>query len=111
MWKILQTGEFGSWFLTLDSVAKEDIYSAIELLKQEGPALGRPRVDTLQNTNYPNLKELRVQSAGRPFRIIFAFDPKRNSVILIGGNKGNKNFYKKMIPIAEKLYEEHIKGN
>jgi hypothetical protein len=112
MWKILQTAEFKWWFSTLDSAAKEDIYSAIAVLKQEGPALGRPRVDTLQNTNYPNLKELRVQSVGRPYRIIFAFNPKRNGVLLIGGNKqGNKNFYKKIIPIAEKLYEEHIKGN
>lgn len=111
MWKILQTDEFGAWFSMQDSDAQENIYATIDILRNEGPALGRPKVDTLQNTRYSNLKELRVQSKGRPFRIIFAFDPKRNAVLLIGGNKqGDKNFYKKIIPIAEKLYREYLKG-
>jgi hypothetical protein len=55
------------------------------------------------------MKELRVQSEGRPFRIFFAFDPSRNALLLIGGNKeGNKRFYKEMIPIADKLFDEYL---
>lgn len=112
MWEILQTDEFGIWFRTLDSETKEDIYASLEVLREKVPSLSRPRADTLKDTKYPNLKELRIQSNGRPFRIIFAFDPDRKAVLLIGGNKqGDKTFYKKIIPVAERLYEEHLKGN
>jgi hypothetical protein len=79
------------------------------LLKQEGPLLGRPYVDTIQGSQYPNLKELRVQHAGEPWRILFAFDPIRQAIVLVGGNKtGDKRWYKKNIPIAEQRFAKHL---
>jgi hypothetical protein len=79
------------------------------LLKQEGPLLGRLYVDTLQGSQYPNLKELRVQHAGEPWRILFAFDPIRQAIVLVGGNKtGDKRWYQKNISIAEQRFTKHI---
>jgi hypothetical protein len=67
-------------------------------------------VDTLRGTKFPNLKELRVQHEGRPYRILFAFDPRRIGFLLIGGDKtGNPRWYDQFIPIAEKIYAQHLK--
>ena len=55
------------------------------------------------------MKELRVQHAGRPYRVLFAFDPKRCAILLTGGDKtGNDRWYEKFVPIADRLYEEHL---
>ena len=109
-WTIVQTKAFEEWFISVDEPAKEDIRSSVRILSEIGPGLGRPHVDTISGSSIKNLKELRVQSNGRPFRIFFVFDPKRNGVLLIGGNKeGNDRFYNILIPEAEKLYAIHLK--
>lgn len=79
------------------------------VLSTHGPSLGRPRVDTINNSKHKNMKELRVQSSGNPYRIFFAFDSKRRAILLIGGNKrGDKRFYEKYIPIADKILTEYL---
>ena len=109
VWKIKQTDQFGQWFGELDSGVREDIYSALRVLAEYGPKLGRPYVDTVNDSNYTNMKELRVQCGGQPYRIFFAFDPQRNAVLLVGGNKkGNKRFYKKYIPVADALFKTYL---
>ena len=111
MWEVLNTPEFEAWYLNQDEDARTHILRDVEILSDIGPTLGRPLVDTLKDSNLPNLKELRVQSNGRPFRIFFIFDKTRTAILLIGGNKaGNKRFYKTMIPLAEKIYSEYQKG-
>lgn len=85
------------------------ISAHVLLLKQFGPTLGRPRVDTIQGSKLPNLKELRVQHRGKPWRILFVFDPKRQAILLVGGNKkGNERWYVEAIPLAEKCYQRHL---
>ena len=55
------------------------------------------------------MKELRVQSNGRPFRILYAFDPNRRAIALVGGNKqSDSRFYKRMIPLADRLFDRHL---
>src|SRR3972149_758971 len=112
MWKVLQTNQFGEWFTSSDKVdedARVSIYAVMEVLKRTGPNLGRPYVDSVKESRHENMKELRVQSKGRPFRIFFAFDPLRRAVLLIGGNKaGDKRFYTRMIPIADTLYDHYL---
>lgn len=109
MWKIIQTSTFDDWFAKLDVAAQSDILEKAVVLREFGPRLGRPTVDSVVGSAHSNMKELRVQSNGRPFRIFFAFDPKRQAVLLIGGNKqGDKRFYKKLIPIADKLFSEYL---
>jgi hypothetical protein len=109
-WSILKTDEFEEWYTQLDGDAKGDIYAAMLVLSEIGPSLGRPRVDSLFGSKHANMKELRVQSNGRPFRIFFAFDPTRNAVLLCGGDKtGDKRFYEVMIKQADELYDSHLK--
>jgi hypothetical protein len=88
------------------------ISQAIEALSIEGPALGRPLVDTIRGTNLANLKELRPGSAGATeVRLLFVFDPHRQAVVLLGGDKaGNwRGWYRRAIPLAENAYAEHLK--
>ncbi|MCG6146640.1 type II toxin-antitoxin system RelE/ParE family toxin [Leptospira bandrabouensis] len=111
MYEIKRTEEMVLWLNDLDNDAKKDILVSIEILKEFGPRLGRPHVDTIAGSKIKNLKELRVNSKNRPFRIFFVFDPKRNAILLIGGNKAtSKKFYPNMIKKSEELYSEYL-GN
>jgi hypothetical protein len=81
----------------------------VELLQSLGPGLPRPHADTLKGSRHPNMKELRTQHRGRPFRTLFAFDPRRAAILLIGGDKtGDSRFYDRMISLADRLYDEHL---
>jgi Uncharacterized protein conserved in bacteria len=109
MWHIERTDEIVNWIKNIDDDAKEAILKGLLILREIGPSLGRPYVDSVQKSRHPNMKELRVQSKQRVFRIFFVFDPKREIILLIGGDKrGDKNFYQKMIPIADRLYDRHL---
>lgn len=109
VWIAVETAEFSVWFDSLDDDAKEDVVVKVEVLKTLGPMLGRPFVDTLKGSRHSNMKELRVVSKGRPYRILFAFDPKRQAVLLTGGNKeGDVGFYYRMIPTADRLFDEYL---
>jgi hypothetical protein len=109
MWLILRTDEIMSWIAEFDDNAKEAIFKSLLVLREIGPALGRPHVDSVKGSAYPNMKELRVQNKNRVFRIIFAFDPRRNAILLIGGDKrGNKKFYDTIIAKADALYTRHL---
>jgi len=66
-------------------------------------------VDTINGSRHTNMKELRTQHRGRPYRTFFAFDPRRAAILLIGGDKtGDKRFYDRLIPIADDLYDEYL---
>jgi hypothetical protein len=112
MWVVEQTDEFEAWFKTAaDEAMQDDVLAGIELLEEYGPTLGRPHVDTLSGSKHRNMKELRVQSNGRPVRIAFAFDPERKAILLIGGDKsGVKRFYEWLIPQADRLFDAHLKA-
>lgn len=110
MWEIESTDELAAWVSDLDEDAKEAIFHDLLILKEIGPSLGRPYVDTVKNSTFANMKELRVQSKLKVYRIFFAFDPKRKAILLIGGDKkGDNRFYEKMIPVADALYKNHLK--
>ncbi len=109
MWTIERTNEIAAWTAQLDDDAKEAIYKNLLILRELGPSLGRPYVDTIENSKHKNMKELRVQNKKRLFRIFFAFDPDRNALLLIGGDKrGDKRFYQRMIPIADEIYDRYL---
>jgi hypothetical protein len=103
------SAEFREWWNPLGRDLKQDILRTVRLLEEYGPNLSRPHADTLTGSKLKNLKELRVQHRGEPYRILFAFDPKREAWLLIGGNKaGDKKWYKQMIPLAETIFEAHL---
>src|SRR5689334_11795875 len=108
MWEIEYTNEFERWWNELDEDEQESVAASVELLRQLGPNLSRPHVDTLKGSKHSNMKELRTQHRGRPLRTLFAFDPRRTAILLIGGDKtGVGRFYHQMIPLADRLYDEH----
>lgn len=109
MWNIEYTDEFGAWWDTLPEDAQESIAHDVEVLAQIGPGLGRPRVDTIHGSKFANMKELRTQHKGAPYRSFFAFDPRRCAILLIGGcKKGDDRFYAEYVPWADDLYEKHL---
>lgn len=109
-WEVEFTDEFGVWWNERDADEQTSIDAVVHVLEERGPTLGRPYVDKVQSSEYINMKELRVQHAGKPYRILFAFDPKSNAILLIGGDKtGNKNWYDEFVPKADKLFGDHLK--
>jgi hypothetical protein len=109
-WEIEFTDEFETWWDSLSEAEQEDVRASVNLLRERGPSLGRPHVDLIAVSRYPNMKELRTQHAGRPYRTLFAFDPRRVAILLIGGDKtGNARWYEEFVPRADKLYAKHLK--
>jgi hypothetical protein len=109
MWEVEYTDEFGYWWQQLNADEQESVAASVELLRPLGPNLPRPHADTLKGSRHSNMKELRTQHEGHPLRTLFAFDPRRRAILLIGGNKsGDDRFYERMIPLADNLYDEHL---
>ena len=104
MIEVLGTDEFEHWFLDLDDSDGMAVARAVGLLEAKGTALGYPYSSAVEGTKYP-LRELRIQSGGRPLRVFYAFDPLRQAVLLLGGNKtGDNRFYTTMIPRVEAIW-------
>ncbi|OFZ51833.1 MAG: hypothetical protein A2381_00830 [Bdellovibrionales bacterium RIFOXYB1_FULL_37_110] len=111
MWNIKQTEEFQDWFEEANNLLQADVVENVEVLRQMGPHLGRPKADTIKGSTISNLKELRFMSGEKVIRLFYVFDPDRNGVLLVGGNKtgiGNKKFYQQMIDKCEKIYVNYL---
>lgn len=105
-WHIETTQGFARWFRSLPLQERERMSDAVEQLRQHGPTLGRPHVDTLRHTGVANLKELRAGT----LRALFAFDPRRHAVLLVGGDKAGQweRWYRRAVPEAEQLWQQHL---
>ena len=100
-WEILTAPEFDRWWKSLGDDQQDSLRDSIQLLRELGPMLGRPHADTVRESRHANMKELRTQHRGRPLRTLFAFDPARRAVLLIGGDKtGDKRFYERHDPLG-----------
>ena len=109
-WEVEVSDEFRQWYLGLSIEERSSVASCVELLELHGPELGRPYVDTLRGSAFPNMKELRVQHLGRPLRILFAFDPRRNAYLILGGDKtGDKNWYIDEIHRPDAICAQYLK--
>ena len=108
-WEVEFTDEFGAWWEGLIEAEQVDVRAEVNLLRRFGPTLGRPHVDSVESSKHANMKELRVQHRGRRYRVLFAFDPRRSAILLIGGNKtGKGRWYKEFVPLADRLYDAHL---
>ena len=107
-WDVILLEEVEAWYFSLDDEAMTAVTGAIDLLELEGPTLGRPTVDKVKGSKFHSMKELRP--AGTSIRILFIFDPRRQAILLLGGDKaGNwKSWYDKNIPMAERRYENWL---
>lgn len=109
-WEIEFTDEFSGWWDGLTADEQKSVARYIGLLEQAGPDLCRPYADTIRGSRMANLRELRVQHEGRPYRVLYAFDPRRTGILLIGGDKtGNQRWCDEYVPKAESLYEQHLR--
>ncbi len=103
------TDEFEEWWHTLVEAEQEDIDAVIDLLIERGIRLKYPYTSGINGSKHSHMRELRIQHAGNPYRVFYAFDPKRIAILLIGGNKiGDDDWYDNYIPIADKLYDIHV---
>ena len=108
-WDVEYTNEFGVWWDTLTETQQDDVTAAVQLLREGGPTLRFPHSSGIAGSKHAHLRELRVQSSGRPLRIFYAFDPRRTAILLIGGDKtGYDRFYEAYIPIADRLYDAYL---
>lgn len=111
MWSV-DVEHIEQWLDSLDAASWKQVVAAIEVLREAGPQLGRPLVDTLKASRHKNMKELRPGSSGRSeLRIIFAFDPTRSAILLVAGDKARNwaRWYEKNIPVADALFEVHLR--
>jgi len=109
MWQVEYTDELGAWWADLTEAEQESIDASVRLLEAKGPNLGFPHTCAIKGSRHAHMRELRVQHEGRPYRVLYAFDPRRCAILLLGGDKtGNDRWYDSQVPIADKLYDAHI---
>jgi len=110
-WIVLFHDAFDTEFSSLKEDLQDELLAHARLLAEIGPNLGRPTVDTLKGSRHTNMKELRFSWNGQVWRVAFAFDPQRQAILLVGGNKGGadqRRFYKRLINVADDRYDEHL---
>jgi hypothetical protein len=108
-WDVEHTDEFGTWFVDLKGADQDAIRFTVELLMAQGPNLRFAHSSGIRDSRHSHMRELRIQSEGRPIRVLYAFDPRRSAILLIGGDKsGDGRFYERMIPIADELYDVRL---
>lgn len=110
-WTILFHDAFEAEFREMAQSLQDELLAHAVLLREFGPGLGRPTVDTLKGSRHANMKELRFSWEGEVWRVAFAFDPKRQAILLAGGDKGGadqRRFYKRLIAVADARLDEHL---
>jgi len=110
-WSILFHDDFATEFAALAEPLQDELLAHALLLRDFGPGLGRPTVDTLKGSRHSNMKELRFAWVGEVWRVAFAFDPERKAILLVGGDKGGadqRRFYKRLIAIADERFDKHL---
>ena len=108
-WEVECTDQFGEWWDHLSEEEQEAVTAAMNVLERRGPSLGRPLVDTIKQSRHKNMKELIPPASD--IRVLFAFDPRRAAILLIGGDKSGEwsAWYDRMVPVADDLFDEHLR--
>jgi len=109
-WDVEFTDEFHEWWDSISEPEQEEISAKVELLQERGPILPRPHSDVIVTSRHANMKELRGRVDQRELRVLYAFDRKRNAILLIGGDKTeNPKWYDEYVPIADDIFDRHLK--
>jgi len=104
------TDDFEGWWNELTVKEQIDVDAVVRLLEAYGVSLGHPHSSDVRGSRYPRMRELRIQHQGRPYRVLYAFDPHRDAVLPMGGDKtGNDRWYEVYVPIADRIFEENLK--
>ncbi len=104
------TDAFGEWWDSLTEDEQESVAAAVEVLEERGTELRHPYGSQVKSSRHDHMRELKVQHRGRPIRVLYAFDPRRIAILLVGGDKtGDDRWYERFVPMADRLYDEHLK--
>lgn len=112
-WSIKLHDAFETEFLKLRREAQTELLARARLLAEYGPQLGRPQVDTLNGSKHANMKEMRFSADGGEWRVAFAFDPDRQAILLVAGDKSGvsqNRFYKRLVATADLRFSEHLQN-
>jgi hypothetical protein len=108
-WEVEFTDEFGEWWDTLSAEEQDAIDVVVGLLEEKGAHLPFPQSSGVSTSKHSHLRELRIQYRGEPYRVLYAFDPRRVAILLLGGSKtGDDRWYERHVPAADALYDEHL---
>ena len=109
VWDVEYTDEFGQWWAELSQDEQESVAASVRLLEERGSTLGFPHSSGIHGSKHGHMRELRTQHDGHPLRTLYAFDPRRSAILLVGGDKtGDERWYETHVPIADRLYDEHL---
>ncbi len=104
------TDIFKDWWDKLDTGEQESVAATVAVLETLGTALPFPYSSSVKGSEHSHMRELRIQHKGKPYRVLYAFDPGRVALLLLGGSKtGDDRWYTKMVPKADELYDDHLK--
>jgi hypothetical protein len=108
-WEVEYTDELGAWWAGLNEDEQASVAASVSLLEVKGPQLGFPHSSGINGSRHSHMRELRIQHDGKPYRVLYAFDPRRAAILLIGGDKtGQDRWYDIFVPVADTLYDEHL---
>jgi hypothetical protein len=108
-WEVEFTGEFEKWWNDLDDAEQGKVDAHVKALERWGPNLPHPMSSGVKGSRHAHMRELRIQVQGRPCRVLYAFNPKRAAILLVGGDKtGDDRWYEVNVPIADRLYDAHL---
>jgi hypothetical protein len=109
-WDVEFTDEFEEWWHTLSETEQGKVDARVGLLMGRGPNLGFPFSSQIKASRFPEMRELRAQAGGDPLRILYAFDPRRTAILLLAGDKtGDDRWYETNVPVADRLFERHLR--
>jgi hypothetical protein len=109
-WEVEFSDEFGRWWDDLDAREQKSVDFVVGLLEEAGPSLKMPYSSGVETSRHSHMRELRIQHQGRPYRVLYAFDPRRAAILLMGGDKtGNNRWYEEYVPLADAAYDRHLR--
>ncbi len=109
-WEVEFCAEFERWWNDLSAAEQQSVDFSVSLLQEAGPALRMPHSSSIETSRHARMRELRIQHEGRPYRVLYAFDPRRTAILLIGGDKtGNNRWYEADVPVADAIYDRHLR--
>jgi len=108
-WEVEFSDEFGKWWGGLNADEQKSVDFTVSL-QEVGPTLKMPHSSGVESSRHGHMRELRIQHEGRPYRVLYAFDPRRTAMLLIGGDKtGNNRWYDEYVPLADEIYGRHLR--
>jgi hypothetical protein len=107
-WEVEVTDEFKAWWNGLREAEQISVNSIVMLLREHGPSLPFPYSSKVSRSRHTAMRELRIQHQGRPYRVLYMFDPRRTAILLLGGDKtGDDRWYERNVPLADRAYDDY----